>query len=473
MLHNHANKESLTVCKSCFRTVEKNSNAKRLCSTSIGAKRKKRTIPKVRFPDNLADAINRNANTARETHRTRNIMRDTKTAKWCGDRAKRIKESTTMINTLLTHEKVTRTSDELDVDFNLFKIIQDSLKLSVSDKDKESNINYWPNHKGKRVEYILWDEKLAICSDCLFGNVKDHTKVLSVSDTIERVRKMLMEIENDSIRIIQNKNQYLKEIEHHGEFIQHQKTIFIDEQKSKIEQLHKYLDDKLSHIVSLYNERIEKDLLQVYNTREIMSWEIKESLRYLRKLQEVLENMDENNPKTVIEDIVDAGVFLKKYKKLKELSIKDAHSFKNTFTVHQSHNKPAQAIDLEEEIQILKSRFDELNYGIDKRGDVSQKLIKPLKDFPKDNIKRVPQTRKIYLPRWLSKTVAEYDVDAEETYWEISECKTDLDFFPFCSFAYLPNYHILSIGGLNNKIPKKQMFSSRVVKIMIENLNIK
>lgn len=128
---------------------------------------------------------------------------------------------------------------------------------------------------------------------------------------------------------------------------------------------------------------------------------------------------------------------------------------------------------MEEEIQILKSRFDELNYGLDNRGDVSQKLLKPLKDFPKDKIKRVPQIRKIFLPRWLSKTVAEYDVDAEEPYWEISEWKTDLDFFPFWSFAYLPNYHILSIGGLNNKIPKKQIFSSRVIKIMIENLNIK
>lgn len=90
--------------------------------------------------------------------------------------------------------------------------------------------------------------------------------------------------------------------------------IFIDEQKSKIEQLHKYLDDKLSHIIVEYNQRIEKDLLKIYNTKEIMSWEIKESLRYLRKLQEVLETMDETNPKNVIEDIVDAGVFLKKYK---------------------------------------------------------------------------------------------------------------------------------------------------------------
>ena len=128
-----------------------------------------------------------------------------------------------MMNTLLSHEKASKTTDEIDVDFNLFKIIQDSLKSSISDKDRESSINYWPNHKGQKIEYILWDEKIAICSDWLFSSVKDHTKVLSVADTIDRVRWMLMEIEKDSIRIIQNKNQYLKEIEHHGEFIQHQK----------------------------------------------------------------------------------------------------------------------------------------------------------------------------------------------------------------------------------------------------------
>lgn len=227
--------------------------------------------------------------TAREQLRSRNVLRNVQTAQCCEDRGKRIKENTIMIKALQSHEQVTQYSTDVDVDFNLFKIIQDNLKSSMGSRDKGVGLSTCPNHSTKAVEYILCDEKLAICSDCLHDHMGANTKILSIEETMSRVRKLLMTIEKDSIRIIQTKNVFLREVENHGEFIEQQKEEFINEQKRKIAELHKYLDDKLSHIIVQYNERIERELLKVYNTREAMGVEIQESLRYLRKLQEVAE----------------------------------------------------------------------------------------------------------------------------------------------------------------------------------------
>ena len=181
--------------------------------------------------------------------------------------------------------------------------------------------------------------------------------------------------------------------------------------------------------------------------------------------------MEDSSATNIIEEFVHAGSYLKDYKKFKHLSMKDAETFKNTFTIHRNRNPP-KYIDIDEEINTLKRKFDELNYGLDYRKNTEMQLLKPKKQFPDDNIKRIPQIRKIFCPRWLSKMVAEFDIDSSDPHWELSECKTNLDFLPFCSFVYLPNYHILSIGGLNNKINHENRFSSRVVKILIENLNL-
>mmetsp|Transcript_6788 Transcript_6788/g.6332 ORF Transcript_6788/g.6332 Transcript_6788/m.6332 type:complete len:177 (+) Transcript_6788:209-739(+) len=95
-----------------------------------------------------------------------------------------------------------------------------------------------------------------------------------------------------------------------------------------------------------------------------------------------------------------------------------------------------------------------------------------MKQFPEDNINRVAQTRRLYLPRWMSKTLVEYDVDSKDPVWETSECQSKYDFLPFSKFVYLPNYHILSIGGLNEQVPGRSIFVSRVLKVLVDNYNM-
>lgn len=200
-----------------------------------------------------------------------------------------------------------------------------------------------------------------------------------------------------------------------------------------------------------------------------MTKEIEENLVYIKQLQGITDTMEQRFTTNVIEEFVRAGAYLRDYKRFKEMAEKDALEFRNVFTLHRSRG-PHPQIDIDAEIEILKKKFNELNYGYDKR-EITQLYIKEKKDFPKDKLKRIPQVRKIYCPRWLSKTVAEYNIDAINPAWELYEWKTNLDFLPFCGFAYLPNFHIMSIGGLNNKIPGKHTFSSRWVKIKIENYN--
>lgn len=96
-------------------------------------------------------------------------------------------------------------------------------------------------------------------------------------------------------------------------------------------------------------------------------------------------------------------------------------------------------------------------------------MIETKKIYPNDDIKRVPQTRKIKIPRWFTKTIAEYDVDNK--YWMTTECNTSLPFFPFSSFVYLPNKDIIVIGGFNDNIPNRATFSSKVLKIVEKPIN--
>lgn len=74
VLHNHPNKQSLVVCKMCFRTVVKENELRRNCSTSVGKKRHKRQFRNIRLLQNATND-QRPINTARDTLRSRNKLR--------------------------------------------------------------------------------------------------------------------------------------------------------------------------------------------------------------------------------------------------------------------------------------------------------------------------------------------------------------------------------------------------------------
>ena len=128
---------------------------------------------------------------------------------------------------------------------------------------------------------------------------------------MSKLHKMLMEAERNSIRIIQRKSEYLKGIEGQTEFIEQEKQVFIQEQRKKINELHKYLDDKLSDIIIKYNQRIEQQLLTMYNSREKVSVDIDESLIYLKRLQNLNEKIMDHDPANIIEDFAKATAYLK------------------------------------------------------------------------------------------------------------------------------------------------------------------
>ena len=68
---------------------------------------------------------------------------------------------------------------------------------------------------------------------------------------------------------------------------------------------------------------------------------------------------------------------------------------------------------------------------------------------------------KIRIPRWMTKTVAEFVEDK----WEIHEINMKNHFFPFSRISYLPNSDFLVIGGLNQIVEDKPHFTDQVLKI--------
>ena len=58
------------------------------------------------------------------------------------------------------------------------------------------------------------------------------------------------------------------------------------------------------------------------------------------------------------------------------------------------------------------------------------------------------QAKRLKVPRWMSKNVAEYDL--ANGYWTVSEAKTLQPFHPFSWTVYLPDGDMLVMGGLND-----------------------
>ena len=190
------------VCKSCFRTVQKERRPKRFWNTSSGLRKKRRLFSNVKLPKKLLKPIDRTISTAREQLRTRNRLREINTASCWEDRTKRIRKVTEAQNSLksLTFTEPTQASTK--VDFNLFKMVYDNLKSeSKSDKNRDY-MKYCPNHKDNLIEYVSSQENIGFCSDCLYTNFKSNSKIIKISDVMDNVKHMLMNIQNDSIKII-------------------------------------------------------------------------------------------------------------------------------------------------------------------------------------------------------------------------------------------------------------------------------
>ena len=130
------------------------------------------------------------------------------------------------------------------------------------------------------------------------------------------------------------------------------------------------------------------------------------------------------------------------------------------FSPHALCVKPLLSVDMEKEIEHLTQKFKLLNFGLEqKQGHASrnefeqENLIEERKDQPNDKLKRVPQMRKLRIPRWFTKKVAEYIIDND--YIVLAESNIDLPFYPFSRCAFLKDKQLLVTGGLNDEVPKR------------------
>jgi hypothetical protein len=192
-------------------------------------------------------------------------------------------------------------------------------------------------------------------------------------------------------------------------------------------------------------------------------------------MQEVRFEFEDQDRSKIIENFINAGRFFKNHKDMKENYENSQYEFKRVFDFESAKAKPLISVNFKEDIAMLAHKFKLLNYGFEWQFEIADEIQKGTmvdrkKAIPDGNIKRIPQTRKFRIPRWQSRTIAEYDV--ENKYWISNNIKIDLPFFPFSSIAYAPNKDIYVTGGLNDIIASDNTtFSSRCSRVRETALN--
>lgn len=201
----------------------------------------------------------------------------------------------------------------------MFKNVQDNMqKEDPQGDDMEQFIsNSCINHPYNNIEFIVQDQKIGVCSDCIYDHYKQGHKLISVNDTIFDVQQVLMNMEVDLLDVLAQKTQMLAACEDHIEFINGDKNAFLTEQRKKIDALHEYLEKRFSDIVADYNKSIEKDLLNIRNNRERLNQELEMNTHQVKKVQEVRSLFEENEVPNIIQNFVKAGKFFKEFKKMK------------------------------------------------------------------------------------------------------------------------------------------------------------
>ena len=71
--------------------------------------------------------------------------------------------------------------------------------------------------------------------------------------------------------------------------------------------------------------------------------------------------------------------------------------------------------------------------------------------------------RKVKTIKWLSKKLMEYDI--ENDFWTPVEVKTDRIYLAFSRTVYLPNQDMIVIGGMDDSVPSKPIFTERALLI--------
>lgn len=127
-------------------------------------------------------------------------------------------------------------------------------------------------------------------------------------------------------------------------------------------------------------------------------------------------------------------------------------------------------IDFNLEFETAKTNFRNLKLSMeqDTKKEIDD-LLKNIREINKENgidievetLENKIKDNRIRIPRWLTKTVAEFVNEK----WEIHEVNMKTYFFPFSSTIYLPNNDFLVIGGLNQIVEDKPHFTDQVLKV--------
>ena len=156
---------------------------------------------------------------------------------------------------LMKLKKHLETGSLSGIDFNVFNsILNSQMKEAEKYKQKfaedetqdhtieEQPIEFsWLNHyPSKRdITVVCLDDKVGLCSDCVYEHLVENHRLISIEDTIREVATVLQNIETSTIGkiltkfvdIVKQKNKMLKAWEDHQNFIYYDKDTFLKAQR--------------------------------------------------------------------------------------------------------------------------------------------------------------------------------------------------------------------------------------------------
>ena len=323
-----------------------------------------------------------------------------------------------------------------------------------------------------------------------------------VGTVLHQMEKSVQNAMGRKVKVLRNSEKQIRHVER-------ERDVFLKVQEEKIEKLRAYLDTKLATLTATYTQEIERELYDVRQNVSVLTRHIVENKDFVTQLSGLKRVFEMENVPHIVHNLVRVGQLINLYRRMRSEENENSeidHKVERAKLTLQTM-KPQLNIDMQQELeyslyfaaQVGKqnasgpSTFENpLDYKLDElkepkgEGEEQNNTIEIGED-PKrstfdmvqpqvnglshpditlegEEAKRdeaiealaqrsksaVQETKNLRVPRWMSKSIAEYDL--ELGYWKAVETRMDGYFFPFSRCVFLECGDIIVIGGLNNTV---------------------
>ena len=171
---------------------------------------------------------------------------------------------------------------------------------------------------------------MGLCAQCLFIHYKQKHEILCLEDTIRSVRSIIATMDETVSGCLDKKHKLLQRMQKKINIFDEEKRKFVDEQRHKVDVLKKYLDDKLTAIVSAFESQTQPDKLELESRIDILSKHIAENGDFLKHLNFLKLQFNEETVPNLLENFLKSGQLINFYRRM-SLQEKEQLDFDSVF----------------------------------------------------------------------------------------------------------------------------------------------